>query len=126
MSSPSTSLLNSVTGGCFCPDWLHLKLDRHGASTLELQRPFDRFALDERLLQSDEHQVIAARGKSDGLTGPNLDPTFNRAHLDCATIVGRHMDLDPSSPGGGAPQEMIRRGTHAGNGEAASGLSTSL
>ena len=71
------SVLVHLAGGRSCSGCLHLELDRHAAGILELQRSLDLFALAERLLQSDEHQVAAARGKSDGLTGLDLDPTFN-------------------------------------------------
>src|SRR3954468_23558360 len=124
--SPPISVPVHVVSGCSCGGRLHLELDRHGAGILELQRSLDLFALAERLLQSDEHQVAAARGKSDGLTGLDLDPTFNWPHLGCAALVRCHVNLDPVCPRGGSTQKMIGRRAGVGDSEAASSLCTPL
>src|SRR5665811_1264439 len=69
-------------------------LDRKGhvdlAGLLEHKRGFDRLALRERLLQADEHHMIAARLELDRLPRLDLDALGDRPHLHHAVVHAFH------------------------------------
>src|SRR5262249_31986025 len=72
-----------------------------GAGLFELQRRLDRAAGLERMLDVEEHHVIAARLESHCLARLDFQPAFDRPHSHHAVFHAHCMDL--TLPGGITP-----------------------
>src|ERR1700694_5542983 len=77
------------------------------AGFFELERARDLFALLERLLEIDEHQMIAVGLELDRLARLDLDAAGDGTHLHHALIHGHVMDFDLSGVGERAADEAV-------------------
>lgn len=98
-------------------DTLDREINRSLASFFKLQFRFEMVALLQRLFQSDEHDMIAGRLKSDRLSRFDFDARRHCTHLHHALVHTHFMNLESVRNIRYTTGQTIGRTPHVGNGK---------
>src|SRR5260370_19183997 len=107
----------SSARGALRPDPLHVKGELHLARFFELKRDRNLVALLERALEIEQHQMITARRKLDGLPGLDRKTLVERPHRHHAIACSHLVDLDLIGDIVRAADQPIRRRALVLNGQ---------